>query len=111
MNEINCPHCKKAFKVDEAGYADILKQVKNHEFEDELKTRLALAENDKLNAVKLAEATTRNTFQEHLAKKELEIKELKSKSELTLAEKIGVKENEIIQLKAKIDNVEGYSKN
>jgi hypothetical protein len=106
MNEINCPHCKKAFKVDEAGYADILKQVKNHEFEDELKTRLALAENDKLNAVKLAEATTRNTFQEHLAKKELEIKELKSKSELTLAEKIGVKENEIIQLKAKIDNVE-----
>ena len=106
MNEINCPHCKKAFKVDEAGYADILKQVKNHEFEDELKTRLALAENDKLNAVKLAEATTRNTFQEQLAKKELEIKELKSKSELTLAEKIGVKENEIIQLKAKIDNVE-----
>ena len=33
MNEIKCPHCKKAFKIDEAGYADILKQVRNQEFD------------------------------------------------------------------------------
>ncbi len=32
MKDIICPHCKKAFKVDEAGYADILKQVRNSEF-------------------------------------------------------------------------------
>ena len=83
MNEINCPHCKKAFKVDEAGYADILKQVKNHEFEDELKTRLALVENDKLNAVKLAEATTPEA--------PLEISEPKLKIVL---------ENEIIPIKS-----------
>ena len=36
MNEIKCPHCDKSFKLDDAGYADILKQVKNHEFEIEL---------------------------------------------------------------------------
>jgi len=35
MKEIICPHCKKAFKVDEAGFADILKQVRDHEFEKE----------------------------------------------------------------------------
>jgi hypothetical protein len=34
MNEIICPHCKKAFKVDEAGFADIVKQVRDHEFHD-----------------------------------------------------------------------------
>ena len=36
MNEIICPNCKKAFKVDEAGFADILKQVRDHEFEKNL---------------------------------------------------------------------------
>jgi hypothetical protein len=36
MNEIICPSCKKAFKVDEAGFADILKQVRDHQFEEEL---------------------------------------------------------------------------
>ena len=39
MNEIICPHCKKAFKVDEAGFAEILKQVRDHEFEKELRER------------------------------------------------------------------------
>ena len=36
MQEIICPHCGKAFKVDEAGYADILKQVRDHEFDQQL---------------------------------------------------------------------------
>ena len=47
MNEINCPHCDKAFKIDEAGYADILKQVRDSEFDQQLHDRLALAEKDK----------------------------------------------------------------
>ncbi|MGB5629491.1 MAG: hypothetical protein WBM45_10550 [Woeseiaceae bacterium] len=56
MNEIICPHCHKAFKVDEAGYADILKQVRDTDFERQLHERLELAEKDKLNAVALAVA-------------------------------------------------------
>jgi hypothetical protein len=56
VNEIICPHCHKAFKVDEAGYADILKQVRDTEFEQQLHERLELAEKDKLNAVALAVA-------------------------------------------------------
>jgi hypothetical protein len=39
MNEIICPHCKKAFKIDEAGFADIVKQVRDHQFEEELQTQ------------------------------------------------------------------------
>ena len=40
MHDIICPHCQKAFKVDEAGYADILQQVRNREFDQELHQRL-----------------------------------------------------------------------
>ncbi len=54
MHEIICPHCGKAFKIDEAGYADIVKQVRDGEFEQQLHERLELAEQDKRNAVELA---------------------------------------------------------
>lgn len=47
MNEIICPHCHKAFKIDEAGYADILKQVRDADFEQQLHDRLEFAEQDK----------------------------------------------------------------
>ena len=67
MNEIICPNCKKVFKVDKAGFADILKQVRDHQFEEELQKRLDLAENEKENAVKLAEANLKNSLQENLA--------------------------------------------
>lgn len=104
MNEIICPHCKKAFKVDEAGYADILKQVRDHQFEEEIYNRLALAEKDKENAVKLAEANIKNSIQEQLAEKDRQLTELKASSNKELTEKLSQKENELIQLKAKIEN-------
>jgi hypothetical protein len=56
MNDIICPHCGKAFKIDEAGYADILKQVRDSDFEHQLHERLELAERDKQAAVQLARA-------------------------------------------------------
>jgi hypothetical protein len=87
MNEIICPHCKKAFKIDEAGFADILKQIRDHKFEEELQERLNIAEKEKENAVKLAEANLKNTMQTDLTKKEAELAELKSKIEKTEIEK------------------------
>ena len=78
MNEINCPNCKKAFKVDEAGFADILKQVRDQQFEEELRKRLTLAEVEKQNAIKLAEANLKNSLQDNLAKKEAEIAQIKA---------------------------------
>ncbi len=78
MNEINCPNCKRAFKVDEAGFADILKQVRDQQFEEELRKRLTLAEVEKQNAIKLAEANLKNSLQDNLAKKEAEIAQIKA---------------------------------
>ena len=79
MHEIICPHCKKAFKVDEAGYADILKQVRDSEFEQQLHERLELAEKDKLNAVELAKNKVSSDMQKAAAAKDAEIQELKAK--------------------------------
>ena len=87
MNEIICPNCKKAFKVDESGFADILKQVRDRQFEEEILRRLAIAEKEKENAVKLAEANIKNSLQEQLAKKENDLMQLKAKIENAELEK------------------------
>ena len=106
MNEIICPHCHKAFKVDEAGYADILKQVRDHKFEEELQNRLNLAEQEKKNAVKLAEANLKNSLQDELANKDKEIIQLKANSERILSEKLVEKDNLLREMKAKLENAE-----
>ena len=92
MNDIICPNCKKAFKVDEAGFADILKQVRDHQFDEELQKRLTLAERDKENAVKLAEANLKNILQEDLAKKDKVILELRAQNERELSLQLAMKE-------------------
>jgi len=79
MHEILCPHCGKAFKIDEAGYADILKQVYDSEFEQQLQERLELAEREKLNAVALAKEKVGSDMQKVAAAKDAEIQDLKAK--------------------------------
>ncbi len=106
MNEIICPHCKEVFKVDEAGFADILKQVRDHQFEEELNNRLALAEKEKVSAVELAKEKIKNSLQVELAKKDKELTELKAKSVTELAEKLAKKETEIAEMKSQIQSAE-----
>ena len=106
MNDIKCPHCSKIFKVDEAGFANIVKQIRDHQFEEELQNRLNLAEKDKESAVKLAEANIRNSLQEQLSKKDKELTELKALKEVELSEKLSLKESELSELKAKIEKAE-----
>ncbi len=110
MNEIICPNCKKAFKIDEAGYADILKQVHDHEFEEELNNRLLLAKKEKDNAVELAKANIKNSFQKELAEKDRQLTELKAKSDTELTQKLAKKETEIAELKSKMQNAETEKK-
>ena len=78
MNDIICPHCNKAFKIDETGYADIVKQVRDSEFDQQLHDRLALAEKEKLTAVELATAKAASTLQKAAAEKDSEIQALQS---------------------------------
>jgi hypothetical protein len=106
MNEIKCPKCKEVFKIDETGFADIREQVRNHEFDEEIQQRLILAKNEKDNAVKIAESNSRILFQEELAKKDMEIIELKASSKNELIEKLSEKDTELAKLNSKIHNAE-----
>jgi hypothetical protein len=81
MHEITCPHCSKAFKVDEAGYADIIKQVRDHEFEQQLHERLELAEQDKKKAVELATVKVTSDLEKIAASKDAKILELEVRLE------------------------------
>jgi len=79
MHEIVCPHCHKAFTIDEAGYADIVSQVRTKEFDADLHKRLELAEREKRDAVELAKSQLTAELQKAAASKDSEIQELKSK--------------------------------
>jgi hypothetical protein len=110
MHEIICPHCGKAFKIDEAGYADILKQVRDSEFEKRLHERLELAEQDKKSAVELARTKDASEFQKAAAAKDAEIQELKATIEsndlarkLAIAEAVSVVEKQRDELKSGLE--------
>jgi hypothetical protein len=101
MHDIICPHCGKAFKIDEAGYADILKQVRDSEFDQQVHERLELAEQDKRNAVELATTKVASELQKAATAKDSEIQELKSRLDagevvrkLAVTEALGVVEKE-----------------
>ena len=93
MNEIKCPKCNEVFKVDEAGFADIIKQVRNHEFEKELSDRLELSEKEKQAAIELAEANLKNSLQLEITNKEAELTAIRAQIENTeIAKKLAVTE-------------------
>ena len=79
MNEINCPNCNTVFKVDEAGYADILKQVRDSEFESQLRERLGFAEKEKIKELELAKSEAQNLIQQAKRDKDIKIQELEAK--------------------------------
>jgi hypothetical protein len=113
MNEIVCPHCHKAFKIDDAGYAEILKQVRDVDFEQQLHDRLEIAEREKASAVELATTKLSMDLQREAAGKDAEIKQLTERlkagevaQKLAVSEATSPKEAEIAQLKARLANLE-----
>lgn len=93
MHEIKCPHCGEVFTIDEAEYADIVKQVRDSEFEQQLHERLELAAEDKRKAVELAEMKAASELQKAAATKDTEIQELKAKLDAgEFAQKLAVTE-------------------
>ena len=107
MSEVICPHCDKAFKVDETGYASILKQVRDSEFEKHLNERVGQIEADKAVALQLAENDSKLVLEAIKASKDAEIARLTFK----------VRENEqsielaVMHAVKKIEQERDYLKN
>ena len=131
MQEIKCPKCGEVFQVDESGYAAIVKQVRDKEFEKEIRDREAQFLKEKDSAQELARARTEQKFSERISQQEAKIRELETKlqaeeqaRELTIekaeeekekeladwkAEKeqeLARKDSQILQLQAKLDSGE-----
>ena len=93
MNEIHCPHCHQAFKVDEAGYADIVKQIRDREFEKQLNERLDFAEREKKSALELLKEKTLNEIRLAAVEKDKALQELKAKlNEMEVLQKLAISE-------------------
>lgn len=118
MNEIKCPKCGEVFTIDEASYASIVKQVRDDEFNSELRNREANFNREKETALLLAKSESDKTLQEKLSEKDSLIQELKSQlqqketeKELAITkaiaskdEELGKKELEISQLNSSIES-------
>ena len=77
MNEIKCPKCKTIFQIDEVDYNSIVKQIRDKEFEIELKRREEFFDKELKNSIKLAETKLENELNNKINKKDIELQELK----------------------------------
>lgn len=111
MQEIKCPKCGEVFQVDESGYAAILKQVRDKEFQKELSEREAAFNNEKKSAVEMAVAKLESEKTKEIAelnnviatqslKTQNDLEKMKSDYDKLMAEK----ELEIARLKSEIES-------
>ena len=127
MNELKCPKCGTIFKISENDYNSILEQVRNDEFEKELKKREELFEKEKESSLKLVEASIKEEYSKKLSEKESQIGEknleiaqrenkiteltkqmelIDSNKKLEIQQAVGDKEKEIVSLTSQIDKTQ-----
>ena len=121
MNEIKCPHCGEMFTIDEAGFAAILKQVRDAEFDKEVRRHEQLMASEKQQAVQLAVAEALAKAQGDAAQKEARIAELEARlqaeqreresqqrlahaeRERALADAVAAKDARIVELEQRVE--------
>ena len=103
---VNCPKCKEIFKLDDSVFSNIVKQVRDQQFNDELSSRLEIAENDKKSAVAFAQEKLKNDYQQQLAQKQGELDLLTQKSKSDLIQEVSKKDDAIKALEARLDKID-----
>lgn len=121
MNEIKCPKCGTVFQVDESGYADIVRQVRDKEFTRQLEERQASMERERAQAIELAERQVRSTLEQEVSDRDAQLAKLRAQldgatSERELAckqaaiearqelnEDISKRDSQIAELKAQLE--------
>ena len=110
MQEIKCPKCGEVFQIDEAGYAEIVKQVRTREFNDELQRQKSAMDNEKKMAVDLAVTKANSAKDDEIAKlknqlaaQSNELNNMKDRSAAELKIALSQKEQDITQLRSTIE--------
>ncbi len=110
MHEIKCPNCGTVFQIDEMDYQNVVKQIRDQEFEKEISEREKQYKIEKESAVELAKSKIEKEYQERVTEQKLAIVELKNKlvlqdkeSTLTIQEALSKKESEISTLSNQLE--------
>ena len=110
MHEIKCPNCGTVFQIDEMDYQNVVKQIRDQEFEKEISEREKQYKIEKESAVELAKSKIEKEYQERVTEQKLEIVELKNKlvlqdkeSTLTIQEALSKKESELSTLSNQLE--------
>ncbi len=78
MNKIKCPHCGKAFTIDESSYLEIVNQVRNKEFQSEIHEKLEQLKTQNQKDIIIEKSKVESNYKEKLLKKEQELENLKN---------------------------------
>lgn len=105
-SEVKCPKCGEVFKVDDTVYNNIVKQVRDEQFQKELNQRLDLAEQQKQDALQLKESELKQGFQQQLAAKDNELSLIREKSKTELILEVSKKDTEIKDLQSKLQQLD-----
>lgn len=110
MHEIKCPECGKVFKVDESGFESIVKQIRNHEFDEEIAKREQEFEKNKENEIELEREKLINKHALAISEKDLHIAQLTEKLELLENRKALEISNAVSESEKKFSQAEGKIK-
>ena len=105
MQEIKCPKCGEIFQVDESGYAAILKQVRDKEFEKEITERESVYKHDKENAIRLAVTEIESEKEKEIERLSASIKTEKTQHMLEISQIKSVKEKELSEKNIEIERL------
>ena len=112
MNEIKCPHCQTVFTIDENSYADIVSQVRNKEFAEDVHKQLEFAKKQFETEKALAKEQEkrlydeeRASFEQKILSLELALKNADVKEEKNVQEALHQKEKEFSALQAELDQL------
>ena len=110
MNKLTCPNCKTPFEVDEQGYSSLVKQVRDEQFEKDVKRVELAASKENKSAVEKAVLEFKQQSQQAISDKDLEIERLKAAAEADVIKAQSSLKSEIVELKGKIENAESKKK-
>ena len=110
MNKLTCPNCKTPFEVDEQGYSSLVKQVRDEQYERDVKRVESAATKEKTAAVEKAVSEAKQNSQQAISDKHLEIERLKASAEAEVIKAQSSLKKEIAELKGKIQNAETKKK-
>ena len=102
MNQIKCPKCGTVFTIDESQYDNIVRQVRDQEFQKDLAERIELAKKEQQSALELARQKAQSNLEHELAAKEAQLNQLKATA-LQRETKLNAEhQQQIAELKSKL---------